>query len=115
MAIIACPGCGKRISDRQSRCPHCDAVIGELTMSKQEQDDLQARTAQRRSKQRVYWLNVVAILLVLAFAGLGAAFLLQDPREISDAERAYYFYGFVALAIAFVAVRGWIVLVKRRF
>lgn len=35
MAIIACPYCGKRISDRMEKCPHCSA-----TLTKQEPPEM---------------------------------------------------------------------------
>lgn len=27
MAIISCPNCGKQITDRMEKCPHCDAIL----------------------------------------------------------------------------------------
>lgn len=27
MALISCPNCGKRITDRTEICPHCNAVL----------------------------------------------------------------------------------------
>ena len=31
MAIIVCPNCGKKVTDRMEKCPHCHAILIEQT------------------------------------------------------------------------------------
>lgn len=34
MAVINCPSCSKKISDKASRCQHCDLVLAEMGSDK---------------------------------------------------------------------------------
>lgn len=64
MAIINCPGCSRRISDKVTVCPHCDLALGEMS-----EQDVQ-RAAQRRWRQRVYIAkNVTYIAMTLLIIG----------------------------------------------
>jgi len=46
MAIINCPGCGRRISDKSKFCTHCELPLGE--MSQKDVDQLKRRNWRRR-------------------------------------------------------------------
>jgi len=48
MAIINCPGCGRRISDQRTVCTHCELPLGEVT-----EEDL-SRIRRRRWRYRVW-------------------------------------------------------------
>ncbi|RFF26953.1 MULTISPECIES: zinc ribbon domain-containing protein [unclassified Wenzhouxiangella] len=64
MAITTCPDCKKRISDQVNVCPHCDAVLGELT------EENLARIRQRRWSKRVYLAkNLTYLGMTLVIVG----------------------------------------------
>lgn len=65
MAIIRCPGCGRRISSLARICPHCETPFAKLT--REENNKL----VQRRWKVRMYrarTVTYIAMGLVLAGA-----------------------------------------------
>lgn len=65
MAIIRCPGCGRRVSSLARHCSHCDTPFSRL--SREERD----RLVIRRWKDQVYRARIVtytAMGLVIAGA-----------------------------------------------
>lgn len=58
MAIIACPYCGKRISDRMEKCPHCSA-----TLTKQELPEV----AVKQHTNNPFLNRVLNIILSIIF------------------------------------------------
>lgn len=69
MAIINCPGCSKRISDKAAACEHCG-----LLLSGQDADGL-ARQAQMNRKQLLNKLTTQQMMAMLLFVvGIAAAF-----------------------------------------
>jgi len=66
MAIIACPGCGKRISSISPLCPHCGFERGEV-------DDEQVTEFRRRQlRERIYRLKMFSyVAITLMLAGFG--------------------------------------------
>lgn len=74
MAIMRCPECGKRISDRAAACPYCDAATGEMSA-----EDM-ARMVRRRWRARLYRarnLTYIAMGLVM----LGALWWWFTPPQ----------------------------------
>ena len=64
MAIINCPNCSKRISDKSSFCEHCDMPLRELS-----EEDL-ARMQRRRWRKRVWQSkNVTYAAMTLLVVG----------------------------------------------
>ena len=67
MALITCPQCGKQISDRAVKCPHCGFVPGSsegeqsvLSLGQQEQN-----TAPKKTHKKL-WIVIMALLAVMA-------------------------------------------------
>lgn len=113
MAIISCPGCGKRISDRQISCPHCGFALGGADLSKQERDDLIERARVRKKRQLIYRIEIAAVAVVTVFAALFAAYFFYG-EDLSDTQRLLYYYGFAGLSIGFIGLRGWRIWINRR-
>lgn len=63
MAIIACPGCGKKVSSRAAICPYCGYQLGEAT-----EQDLEIFRA-RRLRERIYRLNMTSYAVITLFVG----------------------------------------------
>ncbi|MCO4320759.1 hypothetical protein [Aliidiomarina quisquiliarum] len=69
MAIINCPGCSKRVSDKAGACDHCGFLL-----SGQDTDSL-ARQAQIQRKQLLNKLTSQQMTAMLLFVvGIAAAF-----------------------------------------
>lgn len=62
MAIIACPYCGKRISDRMEKCPHCSATLIKL----KSQETVVAEYTGNFIAKSV--LNIVSAIIFVFFA-----------------------------------------------
>lgn len=90
MAVVDCASCGRRISSRAGRCPHCDA-------------DTAARLACRRPKALTphYLLAMLAFIAGIAwfFADYAAGVDRLAPRLLAGAGLVWY-----------LAARGWSVL-----
>ncbi|MEJ8569811.1 hypothetical protein [Elongatibacter sediminis] len=61
MSIIACPGCGKRISSLSPLCLHCGLERGEA-------DDEELHVFKlRQARQKVYHLNMTSYAVISVF------------------------------------------------
>ncbi len=99
MAIIACPGCGKRISSISPLCPHCGFERGEV-------DDEQVSEFRRRQlRERIYRLKMASyVAITLMLAGFGWYWFGGGVFEGQTATRGPVIL--VALgAVAYVLVR----------
>jgi polyferredoxin len=66
MALITCPGCGKRISNVTQMCPHCGFHRGKLS-----EEDL-TEMQRRRLRDRVYHLKMASYaIMTLILAAFG--------------------------------------------
>ncbi|MEP1871117.1 MAG: hypothetical protein ABJJ44_16425 [Paraglaciecola sp.] len=66
MALIDCPSCGKRISDKAQSCQHCNFTLGEAT----SEDIARKQSLNKYLKgQRIQTQSMVAMLLFVAGFG----------------------------------------------
>lgn len=99
MSIIACPGCGKRISSMVSLCPHCGIPRGEVT------DEDRFVFQLRRARQRVYQLNMTSYAVITAFvAAFGWYWWSTGGFQRPSSAGPFILMGICA--VAYVAVRG---------
>ncbi len=61
MAIINCPGCGKKTTQISSRCPHCGFERGQVD------DERQLELRRRMLRDRVYHLNMTSYAAISVF------------------------------------------------
>ena len=61
MALIDCPGCGKRVSNVTRMCPHCGFHRGEV-----DEDQLQ-ELQRRRLRDRLYHLKMASYAVMSLF------------------------------------------------
>ena len=69
MALINCPKCGKQLSDRAVKCPHCGYVPG---TSQDEQpasssDQPQQESASKKTRKK-WWIIPIVVMGILAIA-----------------------------------------------
>ncbi|MFT5141006.1 MAG: hypothetical protein ACI9H8_002419 [Lysobacterales bacterium] len=81
MAIINCPGCGKKTTELSSKCPHCGFVRG------QEKDERIVELQRRKMRDHLYHLKMTSYgVITLFLAAFGwywwgtAGFLEQSPK-----------------------------------
>lgn len=83
MALINCPECGKEISDRAGKCPHCGCPIGEDTSQKAKE---------KKPKNKKVIIAISCAIVVLIAAGLTVYTLVIRPatlynRAVKEYER----------------------------
>ena len=61
MAIINCPGCGKKTTELSSKCPHCGFDRSEET------DDRKVELQRRALRDRVYHLKMTSYVVISMF------------------------------------------------
>lgn len=61
MALIDCPGCGKRVSDVTQMCPHCGLHRGEAS------DEQLQEFQRRRLRDRLYHLKMASYAVMTLF------------------------------------------------
>lgn len=69
MAIIVCPNCGKKVTDRMESCPHCHAVL----IEKNEQPMITKKAIQASVKDSIVGVAIATALtisLVLIWSGV---------------------------------------------
>lgn len=60
MAIIVCPKCGKKVTDRMEKCPHCHAILIEQT----EQPTISKETIKASAKDSIVGVAVATFLTI---------------------------------------------------
>ena len=66
MALIDCPSCGKKTSDKAKVCPHCNFALGEATA-----EDIQRKQSFMRFKKLHSLQNQSMLAMLLFIAGFG--------------------------------------------
>lgn len=74
MAIINCPGCGRRISDKSTFCAHCELPLGEMS-----REDV-SRLKRRRWRRRVWQAKNVTYAAMTALVGGMLWWFLVEPQ-----------------------------------
>ena len=103
MAIIACPACGKKVTDRMVTCPHCQAVLIRQPESKPAtREEIKASVKERIvgvSTTTVFTMIIARIWWFLA--SIYAGRLMGDVAlaAIGCASVAFYISTFVLLII----------------
>jgi hypothetical protein len=98
MTIIACPECGKKISNRTPICNYCGFQLGEVSEA-----DLELFRA-RKLRDRIYSLNMISYAVITVFI---AAFgwYWWDSRGFSVASSAGPFILMGLSALTYLGVR----------
>jgi len=107
MSIIACPGCGKRISSLAPLCSHCGFQQGEAS------DEQLAIYQQRAAREKVYRLNMTSYAVITFFvAGFGWYWLSTDGFQQPSSTGPFVLMGISA--VAYLVVRGLLFSAKRK-
>lgn len=106
MALIDCPACRKRVSDKATECPHCEFKLTGLSNEERERE-LQRILAAKREK--IVGQSMLALLI--AIAAFTYYFIQQPLPETWPAKVSYALM--VAGLVWFVVNRVRLVFVKR--
>jgi hypothetical protein len=101
MSIIACPGCGKKVSNRAALCPNCGFQLGEVS-----EDDREIYRA-RRLRDRIYRLSMLSYAVITVFiAGFG--WYWWASRGFTAATHAGPFVVMGVAGLGYLVVRGFL-------
>lgn len=107
MALIQCPSCSKRVSDKATNCPHCDFKITGLSNDELEREWHRAAQAKR---ERIVGQSMLALLIAIAAF---TYYFIQQPLPETWAAKASYGLMIVGL-VWFVVNRIRLVFIKRK-
>jgi hypothetical protein len=107
MAIIACPFCGQKISDKTAQCQHCKKDLTAMTPEK-----MQALARDKHFEKVQSLITQSMLALVLFLAGFGLLYW-WDPAPGSYQQLIAY--GSIALGFCwYIITRGRILFLKKR-
>jgi uncharacterized membrane protein YvbJ len=107
MALVECPSCNKRVSDKAEQCPHCEFKLSGLTS---DQLNRELERALHAKKDKILSQSMLALLLAIAAF---TYFFIQQPHPDSwQAQSAYA--GMIIGLIWFVVNRVRLVFLKRK-
>ncbi|WP_296294516.1 zinc ribbon domain-containing protein [Rheinheimera sp.] len=107
MAIIACPYCDKKVSDKAASCNHCGNNLSEIsveTLKRMQRDNRLAKGQQ---------LNNHAMLALVLFLGSFTWFYYQSPEPDSWQQKALY-AAMVVGCVWYLVTKVRIVMYKRK-
>jgi len=106
MAIISCPQCGKKISDKQKICPHCD-----LDMTDLSEEKLASLSKIKAIKSSSSIMTQSAIAMLMFLGGVLALYNSENPQSPQhSAAQACMIIGF----IWYIVNRGRLIWAKRK-
>lgn len=102
MAIINCPGCGRRISDKSTFCAHCELPLQEMS-----EEDI-ARLEARRWRKRVWQSKNVTYLSMTSLVVGAIWWWLAEPEGWTMPPPILPISLIVLGGVAYVAGRAWL-------
>ncbi len=106
MALIDCPACNKKISDKAKQCQHCGFAIGEASV-----EDIQRKQNMKKFKKLHGIQNQSMLAMLLFIAGFG--FMYWGGAQPGDLQHNIALGVTVVGFLWYVINRVRIVLVKR--
>ena len=107
MAVINCPGCSNKISDKAKACNHCDLDLTELDS---DQIANLNRVSLIHKTQRLMNFSFIAMLL---FCG-GFLFMFWDNVEPGSWQHSLAMVSTVIGFIMYIIIRGLLLVNKRK-
>ena len=106
MAIIKCPTCGKQITDRMEKCPHCNAIL----IEKKHEEPITKEVIKSSAKDSIVGVVVALVLTlvvekvwsIIACIQAGKFMGMVAAEAVSYAERVFYSKNFALLIVGAV-------------
>ncbi|QJR82448.1 zinc ribbon domain-containing protein [Alteromonas pelagimontana] len=106
MALIDCPSCNKKISDKAAVCPHCNFAVGDASS-----EDILRKQQMQRYKKLHSIQNQSMIAMLLFIAGFG--FMYWGGTKPGDLQHNLAILASVVGFIWYVVNRVRILIIKR--
>lgn len=107
MALIECPSCTKRISDKSTSCPFCGFKLAGMSAQDQERE---WQRIQQEKKDKLVSQSMLA--LIIAIGAFAYMYLAQPYPESWQAQVAY---GLIIVSVIwFVANRIRLLFIKKK-
>lgn len=106
MALIDCPSCGKKISDKSEKCPHCDFAVKSASA-----EDIQRKQSMQRY-EKLRSLQNQSMLAMLIFI-LGFGFMYWGGTSPGDTQHNLAMGACVVGFLWYAINRVRVVIVKR--
>ena len=107
MALIQCPSCSKRVSDKATNCPHCDFKLTGLTPEERDREWHRVMMAKR---EKVIGQSMLALLIAIAAF---TYYFIQQP--LPGSWQANSAYGLMIVGVVwFIVNRVRLVMIKRK-
>lgn len=106
MALMNCPSCNKKTSDKATECPHCGFAIGNATS-----EDIERKRGLKKFQKLQSIQNQSLIAILLFVAGFG--FMYWGDARNNDMQYNLAILSSVVGFIWYVVNRVRIVMVKR--
>ena len=81
MALIKCPQCGKQVSDKAARCPHCGL---DMTVPYQPPQSQPQKTKETQKKSRKVWPIFAAIAGVVILVAIALWFFVFNDTKTNE-------------------------------
>jgi hypothetical protein len=84
MALIACPECGVRISDKAAACPHCGNPTASrpVDVAAPQERPVHVQVVKKKSNT-IWWVIGTPVVLAAAFLGYGASIPANEANARS--------------------------------
>lgn len=118
MAIVKCPNCGKKITDRMEKCPHCNAIL----IEKKQEEPITKERIKSSAKDSIISVAIALVLTLVIekvwsiitciYAGNFMGMIAAEAVEY--AEGAFYSKNLVLLIVGALLFCGLSILFKQK-
>lgn len=108
MAIINCPDCGKKVSDKAASCEHCGFML-----SAHDAESLQRKMMMKKSEKLNALIGQQMAAILLFIAGIAATFYDWSPEGWTRFMPIVAMIGAGAGFIWYVITRGRVYMLKQ--
>lgn len=87
MALIKCPNCGGKISERATKCPHCGCPVNQTGGNApvlEEDSDASYQEASGQGKSKLWLWVTLVVILVCAIGGGAYLYLGKDGSSVPE-------------------------------
>ena len=106
MALVDCPSCNKKTSDKAKTCPHCDFKIGDATS-----EDIERKQSLQRFKKLASIQNQSLLAMLIFVASFG--FMYWGGTRPGDLQHNLAILGAVVGFVWYLVNRARIGYIKR--
>ncbi|MDO6567654.1 hypothetical protein Q4561_11350 [Alteromonas sp. 1_MG-2023] len=106
MALVDCPSCNKKTSDKAKICPHCDFKIGDASS-----EDIERKKSLQKFKKLQSIQNQSLLAMIIFVAGFG--FMYWGGTRPGDLQHNLAIVASIAGFVWYLVNRVRVVLIKR--